>query len=318
MSTLDLIRGGTPAPRTYDTGLGECRAVTVLPDEPVAVLAGSDVLMTLDLTTGRVERYDFDDETYLRAVAGLTDRRVLAVGFHEVFLCRLRDGDLEILASWPIESDSSVLDVAATVTGSRFAIAVGNEAYVGDIGRKSLTIVKSSPCLAVGVSPDGATVAIGYGQTIELLTGAPPVRGGRVRLDDADVQIFSWNNKEVPYLSIGLSPDGRRIAAGDDMGRTFVFDVDAGAVRKLDNWSKTIGARWSDDGSAVALIMLSRVVGLHDPSGEQVATLEANDDGQGYFVGGGWTPDQRGFVVGDEEGRVLAWTFASALDSTDS
>jgi hypothetical protein len=117
--------------REYATELTKCRAVTVLPDAPVAVLGDHERLAVVDLETGEVEIDLVDDESTLSALVGLTGRRMLAGGLGEISLYGLEKRRATPIRQWKIKSDAS--DVAATASGSRFVVAAGDRFYVGDV-----------------------------------------------------------------------------------------------------------------------------------------------------------------------------------------
>lgn len=302
---------GRFVPRAYETELEECRSATVLPDVPVAVLGDRDGrLAAVELDTGAVATYEIFDESSVAALAGLTGRRVLAVGWDRVGLYALTGTEARLVRSWPIESDTSVIDVAATASGSRFVVAAGDRFYVGDAEEDRLAEVKSpdktwygsAGCLAAYVSADGDTLAVGRAGSVDVHTAEGLRRVHDVRL----------NEKGDAVLSAALSPDGRRLMVGDDAARTAVFDLADGTVTRVSGGAKTIAARWSGDGSACALVLLTRMVGLVDRSGRLLAQLTPEEGGTYYFLGGGWVPGGGRFAVGTEHGKVLTWTLEGA------
>lgn len=293
--------------REYVTGLDECRATTVLPDAPVAVLGAEGHLAVVDLDTGAVDTYEVDDDLPPVALVGLTGRRVLAVRFSSVELYRL-DGPGEWKAPirrWRIQSDTSVLDVAATASGSRFVVAAGDRFYVGDVDDPDLVEVDSpdqtwygtAGCLAAYVSPDGATVGVGRAGSVGVYAAAPLRR----------IRDLTLNEKGDAVLSVALSPDGRRLMAGDDATRTALFDFDGGTRDQVSGGGKVIKAQWSRDGGACALVVLTRAVGVVDPSGRLLVELAPQETGTYYFLGGGWAGGGDRFAVGTEHGKILAW-----------
>lgn len=180
------------------------------------------------------------------------------------------------------------------------------------VGRPGLETVFTSAdggCLAVGLTPDGETVAIGRRDGVDVYAGAPLTVRNELRFNDAHI-----SSTDVPVLSAGLSPDGRRLVAGDDITRVGLFDIATGVRTRLDSAGKGIGVRWSPDGSAFAVIVLTRQVVIHDGSGEPVNHLVHEESGTNYFVGGAWTTDASRLVVGTEDGRILAWSFADSPD----
>ena len=70
-----------------------------------------------------------------------------------------------------------------------------------------------------------------------------------------------------------------------------------------------IAARWSQDGSACALVVLTRSIGVVDPSGRLLAELTSEEPGTYYFLGGGWVGGGDRFAVGTEHGKILAWSY---------
>ena len=295
MTTSELVRLGRPVAREYDTGLAGCRATAVLPDEPVAVLGDRGTLAVVDLESGDVRRHAFVDEWGPKSIAGLTGRRVLVAGVKAVYLYAIREDRLDPLATWSIGSVGSIVDVAATASGSVFAVAAGDRVYRGQVDRPHLDVRSSADCLAVAVSADGTRVGSG--------------RGGRVDLDPAARAEVTVNDKDIPILSAGLSPDGRLLVACDDITQTVLADLDAGTTAQVRGAGKAVAARWSPDGSACALIALTRTVQLLDRSGEPAGMLEPAGSGTYYLLGGGWTADGRSLVAGTEHGRILSWTW---------
>ncbi|MFA1547011.1 WD40 repeat domain-containing protein [Actinomadura chokoriensis] len=279
-----------------------------MPDAPVAVLGDGGHLAVVDLDTGEVDTYEIDDDLPPVALVGLTDRRVLAVRFDTVELYRL-DGPGEWTApirQWRIKSDTSVLDVAATASGSRFVVAAGDRFYVGGVDDPDLLEVDSpdqtldgtAGCLAAYVSPDGATLAVGRAGSIDVYDAAPLRR----------IRDLCLNEKGDAVLCAALSPDGRRLMTGDDAARTALFDLDGGTGAQVSEGGKVITARWNRDGSACALVVLTRSVGVVDPSGRLLAELTPQEPGTYYFLGGGWAGGGNRFAVGTEHGKILAWT----------
>jgi len=280
--------------------------MTVLPDAPVAVLGDDGHLAVVDLDTGAVDTYLVDEDMPPTALVGLTDRRVLVVGFHTVELYRLDGpaGRKTSIREWRIESDTSVLDVAATASGSRFVVAAGDRFYVGDVDEPDLVEVESpdqtwygsAGCLAAYVSPDGATIAVGRAGSIDV-HAATPLR----RIHD-----LCLNERGDAVLSTALSPDGRRLVAGDDAARTALFDLDGGDQVRVSEGGKVIAARWRRDGGVCALVVLTRSVGVVDRTGRLLAELTPQEPGTYYFLGGNWVGDDR-FAVGTEHGKILVW-----------
>ncbi|MEO3793394.1 WD40 repeat domain-containing protein [Nonomuraea sp. B10E15] len=274
---------------------------------PVAVLGDDGHLALVDLDTGTVDSYEVDDDLPPVALVGLTDRRVLVVRFNTIELYRL-DGPAEWKApirQWQIKSDTSVLDVAATESGSRFVVAAGDRFYVGDVDNPDLVEVDSpdrtwygsAGCLAGYVSPDGATFAVGRVGSIDVYTTAPLCR----------IHDLCMNEKGDAVLSLALSPDGRRLVAGDDAARSALFDLGGGDRAQVSKGGKVIAAQWSRDGSVCALVVLTRAVGVVDLSGRLLAELTPQEPGTYYFLGGGWVAGGGRFAVGTEHGKILAW-----------
>jgi hypothetical protein len=316
MTSADIVRGRSQrarlAPREYVTGLSSCRAVAVLADAPVAVLADNDQFAVVDLDTGACETHPVPwDDSAIRSLVGLTGRRVLAVDFHRVALCRLGEHGVVPVRHWRIECDTSVLDVAATAAGSRFVVAAGDRFYLGDVDRPDLaefgspdrTDIGTAGCLAACVSPSGDTVAVGRVGAVDVYAAA----GMSTAAPLSPSQVLRVNTNGVPVLSAGMSPDGRHLAAGDDVTATVMFDVERGSRVQVSEGGKVIAVRWSPDGSVCALVALTRSVGLVDPAGRLLAELEPAERGTYYFIGGGWTVQGDRFVVGTEHGKLLAW-----------
>jgi hypothetical protein len=324
MTTTDPVDTGSTHPRfargrfalrEYVTGFDDCWSTTVLPDAPVAVLAAADRLAAVDLDTGAVDVYPIGGDLSVRAMVGLTGRRILAVRFDRIEMFHL-DGSarrVRPIRRWTIRSESSVLDVSATATGSRFVVAAGDRFYLGDVESRRRLVCVESPdetfygsagCLAAYVSPDGGTLAVGRVGSIDVHTGGPGGAGGEPlrRIHD-----LSLNTKGYAVLSIGMSPDGRRLVAGDDYATSALFDLHAGTRAGLSEGGKVVAVKWTPDGGTCALVMLTRTVGLLDPSGRLQAELSPDEAGTYYFLGGGWAGDDR-FVVGTEHGKVLAWS----------
>jgi hypothetical protein len=305
---------GRFALREHVTGLDDCWSTTVLPDVPIAVLAGADRIAAVDLDTGAVDAYPIGGDLTVRAMVGLTGRRVLAVRFDCIEMFHL-DGSarrLRPVRRWTIRSESSVLDVSATATGSRFVVAAGDRFYLGDVESRRRLVCVESPdetfygsagCLAAYVSPEGGTLAVGRVGSVDVHTGGTGGTGGELRR----IHDLSLNTKGYAVLSIGISPDGRRLVAGDDYATSALFDLHAGTRTELSEGAKVVGAKWTPDGGTCAVVMLTRTVGLLDPSGRLQAELTPDEPGTYYFLGGGWAGDDR-FVVGTEHGKVLVWT----------
>jgi WD40 repeat protein len=305
MTARDAVELGRPVLQEFATGLTDCRSASVMPGGPVAVVGNLEELAFVDLTSGTVERHALGGEWGVRSVVGLTDRRVLVVSVCDVVLYGLTGGGLVTLDTWAIESEGAVVDVAATTTGSRFAVAAGHRLYVGGAGRRDLDVVLVRPdpdCLATSLSRNGEVVAAGRGGGVNVYAGRPPIRRDRLRLDDGD----------VPALAIGLSPDGRRVVAGDDVTRLALFDVDTGVRTDLEPVGKAVAVDWTPDGSAVAAVGLTRQVLVYDGSGRTLARMEHDASGVNYFVGGGWTAAATRVVAGTEHGLILTWAFTAA------
>lgn len=293
MNTAERVRADPPVLREHETGLTTCRATAVLPDEPLAVLGDGTHLAVVDLTTGEVRRHEFVDEWGPKAIAGLAGRRVLVAGINTVYLYAIRDDRLDPLATWSIRSVGSIIDVAATPSGSVFAVAAGDRVYRGRVDRSQLDTRGSTDCLAVAVSADGTRVGSGHGGRVDL--------GPRVEV--------TVNDKDIPILSAGLSPDGRRLVACDDITQTVLADLDAGTTTEVLSAGKAIAARWSPDGSVCALISLTRHIQLLDRDGAGAGSLSPAEAGTYYLLGGGWTADGRTLVAGTEHGKILTWSW---------
>jgi WD40 repeat protein len=275
----------------FDTGLEDCRAAAVLPDAPIAVLANRAAIATVDLDSGAAGRMELADEWGVKAIAGLSANRVLVANIKTVVLYDLAQGPV---GSWDIESWGATLDVAATPSGSVFAVAAGDRFYTGGIGRYDLASTPSPNCLAVAVSADGALVAAGRDGFVDVYQ-----RGGLTR---------SLGGGDIPALSIGLAPGGRRLMTCDDNTDTAMFDLDTGARTPLDTAGKAVAMRWSPDGTTCAAIALTRLVGLLDADGGHRRHLEPPERGTYYLLGGGWTPDGKRIAAGTEHGKIVSWS----------
>ncbi|MFD8955028.1 WD40 repeat domain-containing protein [Streptomyces xanthophaeus] len=253
----------------------------------------------VDLDSGEVRSFALPN-WQIKAMAGLANRRIIAVTLDAILLFELTPKGLVPLESWCIESEGSMLDIAVSDNGSRFAVAAGCRAYIGSTGKRHLEAIELIDCMAATCASRAGTLGVSGSGSVHFYGTEPRNSMQKLQIDG-----------NAPILSAGLSPDGRQIVVGDDYARSILFDVAAGEGIQLDSPSgKPIAIDWNPDSNSFVVLTLTREVAIYSRSGETLTHLFPTETGTYYMVGGGWTADGRSVVSGTEHGRILTWTLS--------
>jgi WD40 repeat protein len=106
--------------------------------------------------------------------------------------------------------------------------------------------------------------------------------------------------------AIGFSPDGARLAIGDEAGRAWICPVDGGVAVELVGHEQRIDAiAWTPDGTRVATASADRSVRLWDPEdGAALATLEGH---AGAVLDVAFDPEGRLMASASADRTVRLW-----------
>ena len=234
--------------------------------------------------------------------------------------------------------------IATTDTAGR--VSLGNEAQ----GAERKYIDFKDYATSVAFTPDGRFLAIGglnIGITLwpvdEVATEqAEALPIGRVNTmafsaDGRSLAAAMANSSEVviwdragrcersilrsrwPILSLGFSPDGRYLAAGEqaDRGSVYLLDLEAGCARFVLNgpWGHVVSVVFSPDGTVLA------TVGMHDRgiriwdmrSGQLCRVIAGHPRGTNAVA---FSPDGRVLVSAGNDGMVRLWSAATGEQRT--
>jgi WD40 repeat protein len=140
---------------------------------------------------------------------------------------------------------------------------------------------------AVSIAPDGGRVAAGgwTGGTEHPVWLFDRATGDLLRrLDGADGVVES----------LDISPDGRLLAAGDEHGHVYLWDLATGALRAtVPLTGRVFGLAWSPDGR-LAAASLGDVLVLLDDAGKELARVGTPSDPLSLA----WSPDGAWLAVG--------------------
>lgn len=167
----------------------------------------------------------------------------------------------------PIALGSDVSALAFVSGNARLVVATGNTLQVMDLlpafdGRAAGVVRRlelPGPIAAMDVSADGTTVAAATGNIAavwDLTTFEPILNASALYLQDVEI------------VSLGLSPDGMRLAVGASDKRARIHDVPTGKrmMTLLGHDSPVIEVRFSPQGDEVVTYDTSGVMRLFDVS----------------------------------------------------
>jgi WD40 repeat protein/nucleoside phosphorylase len=154
-----------------------------------------------------------------------------------------------------------------------------------------------APCASVAFSPDGALLAVGYGDGTVVIRDA--VSGGAVRVLDGHVSVVR---------SIAFSPDGRVLASASDDSSVRLWSPDTGQLlRTLEGHaSKVRSVAFSPDGRVLASASADRSVRLWSPdTGQLLRTLEGHASKVRSVV---FSPDSRVLASASDDHSIRLWS----------
>ncbi len=301
VATSEMMASIAGAPDRYDTGLQDCRAMTVMPDRPQAILAAGDRIAVVDLDSGATVHAPVDLEWGMKAVVGLADGRLLVATVKEVALYALVDGGVRRERWWPIASQGSLIGLGSTVDGSRFAVAAGDRILTGSITGDGLRTVPVGDCWAVSLSSDGRIVAACTGSGVDVFDA----------LSLHHLRTLRVETVMAPLIAVALSPDGATVMAADDITRVLRWDLASAAHQELDPAAKAASIAWSPDSSCAMVVGLTQTVAVYAATGQAMTHLRPSESSTAYLVGGGWSADGRCVATGTEDGRIVVWRLGS-------
>ena len=155
---------------------------------------------------------------------------------------------------------------------------------------------------AVAFSSDGKTLGVG---------GA----GGRVALFNASTMTLTkyfTDPGSYGVVSLAFGPDDRTVAAGDDNGNTYLWDIATGKAVTLAD-PKSQGVRtvvFTPDGKTLAVGDLNGSVFLWNVQSGKLAGTLADPDSRGVNSMA-LSPDGTTVAAGDDNGRTFLWDVAT-------
>ena len=226
-----------------------------------------------------------------------------------------------------------VTDVAFSPDGRMIATGQGNaiqtrsglrlsgSARLWDVeaGRLQRVLGKrSSDVRAVAVSPDGSTIATGYGSTIPAATGL--LSSGGVQIWDSHT---GGRERELGGLwdsvtSIAFSADGRMVAAGLTNSTARVWDLAGGREPTVlgDHADGVTAVAFSPDGRVLATASgaWDNTVRLWEiSSGRELAVIEGHSEGIDSIA---FSPDGRVLATASRDDTARLWDAASGRELT--
>jgi WD40 repeat protein/HEAT repeat protein len=334
-SRLDTSGDVLPTPAVLRLGSLRFRgsdriaAAAVFPDgKTVATLAmpgSEDALQLWDLTTGRRSRWGMKHLGRLGVVSALVTS---PAGGEKFGVVRLKEGiDVFALAPDRDLEPSPRPGCAWTAYSPDCTTLAGLEAQrvvLWDIRRREVRLELKHPPNAVGnavaFSPDGATLAVGYGR---ILGGAVP-GDTAIRLWDAKtgklLDTFEGHTNAV--LTLAFSPDGKSFASVSRDGTIRVWDLrnkrerhriaaEAVKVGYSPNGKLLASWGWWSNPASVKLWDAERGVLVRDfgDCGSRVESLAFSPDGNKFITAG----ESRALQVWDVGGKE-ALPFPGHLD----
>jgi WD40 repeat protein/serine/threonine protein kinase/peroxiredoxin len=116
--------------------------------------------------------------------------------------------------------------------------------------------------------------------------------------------VVTLPTKRVGRLAVAWSPDGRRFAAPDQLGKTVVWDTTTGASLRALGGSKPQASSitWSPDGQQLAVGYADGTIRLwEETDGRQLIVMRAHTDSVRSIA---WSPDGRRLAFGCGDGTV--------------
>jgi len=158
---------------------------------------------------------------------------------------------------------------------------------------------------AVAWSPDGKRIASGSDDhTVQVWDATD---GGHVFTyrDDSDYVVEGYPNGNI-VKSVAWSPDGRRIASGDEGGVVRGWDAaDGGNGFLSDGNSDVKSVAWSPDSKLIASVGPDNTMQVWDATdGSTVSTYSGHSDTVNAVA---WSPDGRRIASGSGDHTVQVW-----------
>ena len=254
-----------------DDGIRRVAAIPATRD--VLVSFGTDLArVSIDGALRPVENLVIDrwgDVATIGAVAVASVDDVVFATVTHVHRGRIVDDSLESRFSTPLTSEivaGVALQVAVSDDGQTFA-AVAADYLVSVVGTDAVQVhTDDNYFWGVALSTDGSVLANGRDDgTVELR-------------DPATLELRrTLTGLTATVLSIGFSPDGHLLAAGDDLGQLYSWDLENGRQRQHDlQYAKAVNIAWLPDGSGFLGTGLTRMVGVFsaDGSGDEIIAFE--------------------------------------------
>ncbi|MFL5319331.1 MAG: protein kinase domain-containing protein [Myxococcaceae bacterium] len=259
---------------------------------------------------GNIRVWQVPEFTLVRAMPGHTakvtalafspDSRLLATGSADrtVRVWDVAHGQPLLSESYGFESD--VLALAFSPDGRQLAWAgVDERAWVRDLRREAAPGDDSQTMLAMQVSPQGRTVAVGEGKSLVVR--------------DVDSFEEKFRIDALPYLVLELawSPDGKKLAANCSHSDVCVYDVDSHKelFRAFTDPVVVQGIAWSPDGRTLTTSGREGLVRFFDSeSGAPEGTLQAHQDSVFSIA---YSPDGKLFATASYDKTAKLWDTAA-------
>lgn len=249
--------------------------------------------------------------TVLSVAWSADGRRIAASGSYGVI--RVWDADTGTLIAAPERATPppSVASVAFSPDGHR--IVTGDSegtVRVWDAGTGGVIATLQGHhggVESVRFSADGRRIGSGGGSTDGTVRVWHADVARLTALVEGDVATLSGTSAVDPW-TVALSPDGRRVAAGETSGRVRLADTATGRlIATLAGHRNYVSMVFSDDGRRIATYGGDGQIRIWDTeTGEQLAEFPA-----ATVTSLAWRADGRRIAVGDSVGRVLVWDVGS-------
>jgi WD40 repeat protein len=174
----------------------------------------------------------------------------------------------------------------------------------GELGRwNTLSGLREEP--AKGLSVPTALAALAPASRLATLTDGQRV----LRVQDLSGAALQAYRHTRPISAIAISPDGERVAFGDDSPAVWMWDVGADQPRELARLSGTCGClAFAPDGRTIAVADAAQVLLLDAARGGFLASLSGHEKEVRAIV---FSPDGWLLTTSARDGTIRIWEFSS-------